>query len=261
MSGALVYQAISGVAADLANLGLAKSMINTDDGYGYRSIDQLMNRLAPILAVRKLCILPRVLERSSAERRQGDDLLTNVTLKVAYDLVSPEDGSSHTVEVYGEALDRSDKATPKALTAAYKAAMLQTFCVPVAGMEDADASSPRLNGAAATSAAATINDTEPPQGWQQWSADITALIASCESIEALERLQHTHRPLLRRLSRAWPELYTELGQAFAARRSNVGSTEPKPKTSERRSSRTRKARITPSTPRTSKANGPAAPLH
>jgi len=260
----MVYQAISGVAADLANLGLAKSMINADDGYGYRSIDQLMNRLAPILAVRKLCILPRVLERVSAERRHGDELLSCVTLKVAYDLVSPEDGSSHTVEVYGEAQDRSDKATPKALTAAYKAAMLQTFCVPVAGMDDADASSPRLNGGAITPASATaIHDTEPPQGWQQWCADITDLIASCESAEALDRLQSTHRPLLRRLSREWPELYTGLGQTFAERRTSIGST--KPVTVRKQASgsaRTRKARTSRSTAtKTSKANGAAAPVH
>ena len=46
-------------------------------------------------------------------------------------LISVEDGSSHKVEAYGEALDGGDKATAKAMSAAYKSAMVQTFCIPV----------------------------------------------------------------------------------------------------------------------------------
>ena len=43
----------------------------------------------------------------------------NVLLRVAFDLVSVEDGSVHTVEAYGEALDEGDKGTAKAMSAAY----------------------------------------------------------------------------------------------------------------------------------------------
>jgi hypothetical protein len=43
----VVFQAISAVASDLAAVGVAKSTTNPDDGYDYRSIDALMNRLSP----------------------------------------------------------------------------------------------------------------------------------------------------------------------------------------------------------------------
>ena len=38
----------------------------------------------------------------------------------------------------GEAMDRSDKATNKAMSAAYKYACFQTFCIPTEGDNDAD---------------------------------------------------------------------------------------------------------------------------
>jgi hypothetical protein len=102
----VVFQAISAVASDLAAVGVAKSTTNPDDGYDYRSIDALMNRLSPILARHKLCILPRVLERSATDRPGlNGEILVSVTLKVAFDLVSPEDGSKHSIQLYGEALD------------------------------------------------------------------------------------------------------------------------------------------------------------
>ena len=64
-------------------------------------------------------MLPRVLERTASDRvGDGDLLLVGVTLKVAFEMVSSVDGSSHTVEAFGEALDGSDKATAKAMSSA-----------------------------------------------------------------------------------------------------------------------------------------------
>jgi hypothetical protein len=222
-----------------------------------------MNRLTPILAARKLCVLPRVLERFTAERSsRQEELLISVTLKVAFDLVSPEDGSRHTVEVYGEALDRGDKVTAKALTAAYKTAMLQTFCVPVTGSADADASSFKLKNVAASSIRATPL-AEPVQGWEQWTADVKELISSCETTEALERVQDRNRALLRSLGREQPRLYAALGKAFADRRQEVSPAlrEPTPSTTRPPPSIVRKGSVASSSSKRSKANGAAAPVH
>jgi hypothetical protein len=114
---------------------------NEVDEYKYRSIDDVLNRLAPLLAKHRLCVLPRACKRQATERL-GDNLqlLTHVALRVSFTLVSADDGSSHRVEAYGEALDSGDKA----MSAAYKSAMIQAFCIPVADLEDADATSHRL---------------------------------------------------------------------------------------------------------------------
>src|SRR5687768_2004268 len=141
MTGPRIYRTINAVMASLTHSGIPKAHTNVQEQYQYRSIDDVLNRMAPLFAKHRLCVLPRVLERITVDRKSAkDEFLVSVALKVAFDLVSAVDQSRHTVEAYGEALDAGDKATSKAMSAAYKAAMLQTFCIPLVGTEDADAS-------------------------------------------------------------------------------------------------------------------------
>jgi hypothetical protein len=214
MSAPRVYTAISAITAELAETGIAKSHTNARDQYAYRSIDDVMARIAPLLAKHRLCILPRVLERSSEDRSDATDtLLIRVTLRVAFDMVSGRDGSAHTVEACGEALDSGDKATSKAMSAAFKQAILQSFCVPSVGSEDADATSHRL--------IAKRDQPDPDQGWDQWAFDIQDMIAICETTEAVDRVQTTYRALFRAASVRRPDLYQAIGQVIQARRDKV----------------------------------------
>ena len=145
MSIPRVYQAITAITGALARSGIAKLQTNEQDQYKYRGIDDVHNRLSPLLAEHRLCILPRVLERVCVDRHDAQgNLLMAVSLRVAFDLVSSEDGSKHVIEAFGEALDGGDKGTSKAMSAAFKYAILQAFCVPVLGYDDADARTHRL---------------------------------------------------------------------------------------------------------------------
>lgn len=135
-----VYAAIAAVTADMAKEGIAKGRRNTQQGYQFRGIDDVYNALSPVLAKHRLCILPRVTERKVQEREtQRGGVLFYVTVRVEFDFVSADDGSVHTVSTYGEAMDSADKATNKAMSAAYKYAAFQTFCIPTEGDNDADA--------------------------------------------------------------------------------------------------------------------------
>ena len=211
MSAPSVYAAINAVAAELAEHGIAKTHVNETDDYKYRSIDDLLDRLAPLLAKHRLCVLPRVRKRSLVEREdEGQRLLFHVSLKVAFHLTSVEDGSSHIVEAFGEALDPSDKATAKAMSAAYKSAMAQTFCIPLSGTEDPDRSSPKV--------ASRTHSPEPVQGWEQWARDIEDIVSLCESEAAIELVQDRNRLPLMAVSRERQDLYQQLGVCFGARR-------------------------------------------
>lgn len=211
MAAPSVYAAINAVSDTLSRYGIAKEHVNQADGYRYRSIDDMLNRLAPLLAKHRLCVLPRVMEREVVERHDDSNrLIFQVALKVAFTLTSAEDGSSHDVEAYGEALDASDKATAKAMSAAYKSAMSQTFCIPFCGSDNPDKESPR--------AASRTHLAEPVQGWEQWARDIEDIVAVCESEAAIVMVQERHRKLLKSLSRERPDLYRELGESFGARR-------------------------------------------
>lgn len=219
----MVYKAICSVSEELAAAGIAKTHTNSQGQYQYRSIDDVLNRLAPLLAKHRLCVLPRTLERVVVDRPAAQEaLLLHVSLKVAFDLVCADDSSCHTVEAFGEALDEGDKATAKASSSAYKSAMLQTFCIPVGGTEDADAGTFKLR---------MSHDPEPVQGWAQWMRDMIDLIGVCETEEALGRVQNSNRALLKAISRERPELYEAIGAAFTGRRAALVSASERAPTS------------------------------
>lgn len=136
-----VYQAINKVQAALSQQGIAKNRRNTQgSGYNFRGIDDVYNALSPLLAEHGLCILPRVMSRSCEERSsKSGGALFYVTVEAEFDLVCAEDGSKHTVKTFGEAMDSGDKATNKAMSAAYKYAAFQAFSIPTEGENDADA--------------------------------------------------------------------------------------------------------------------------
>lgn len=151
-----VYKAIAAVMGDLAKTGISKAQENKFDKYKFRGIDDVYNALAPLLAKHGLVILPRVLERHSEERASNNgNALFYITVKAAFDMVSSEDGSTHVVCAYGEAMDRGDKGTNKAMTAAYKYAMFEAFCIPTEGSDDADQESHQVQAKPAPGVSAT----------------------------------------------------------------------------------------------------------
>lgn len=136
-----VYAAISAVQRDLAATGLAKDRRNNQGGgYNFRGIDDVYNAISPLMAKHGLCILPRIMSREITERAsKAGGVLFYVVVAAEFDFVSSEDGSKHTVCTYGEAMDSGDKATNKAMSAAYKYAAFMTFAIPTEASDDPDA--------------------------------------------------------------------------------------------------------------------------
>lgn len=175
-----VYQLIAAVAAELAQEGISKDRRNQQQGYQFRGIDDVYNALAPVIAKHGLVILPRCLSREITERHTAKGgLLFSVVVEAEFDFVSSHDGSKHTVKTYGEAMDSADKATNKAMSAAYKYAAFQTFCIPTEGDNDADATTHQVAAtrpAAEKKAAASAPPVAAPEMLtEQEIADITAL--------------------------------------------------------------------------------------
>ena len=130
-----VYKAINAVQAALSKSGIAKDRTNSQgSGYKFRGIDDVLNALSAALVEAGLVILPRCVERVVVEREtKNGGALFYVTVKCDFHFVSSRDGSHHTVTTYGEAMDSGDKATNKAMSAAYKYACMQAFCIPTEG--------------------------------------------------------------------------------------------------------------------------------
>lgn len=207
-----VYRAISGITRAFSTNGIAKAHRNADSGYAFRGIDDIYNALGPLLAKHRLCLLPRILERGCDQHRTATgDIMFATWVKASFELRSAVDGSCHAIEIFGEAIDPGDKGTAKALSAAFKYAAMQVFCIPVTGSDDADRTTPpRLTE--------TAVEAPPDEGWEAWVADLRATALSCESDKAIDRLQSCYRGRIRALSSAQPDLYAALGEELRGRR-------------------------------------------
>ena len=137
-----VFEAICRVQAALAEVGIKKNQRNKDQGFDFRGIDDVYNTLAPLLAKNSLVVIPRVTSRTVTQYTTGrGTLMFNVAVIVRYEIASAIDGSRTFAIAPGEASDSGDKATNKAMSAAYKYMMFQLFCIPI-DVLDADASTP-----------------------------------------------------------------------------------------------------------------------
>jgi hypothetical protein len=188
-----VYMAIAEVMGELAKVGISKDNKNTSQNYKFRGIDDVYNALAPHLARAKLLILPRVQSRIVTEREtQKGGVLFYVVLDVEFDFVSAIDGSKHVVRVVGEAMDSGDKATNKAMSAAYKYACMEAFCIPTEGDNDADATTRE----GVKPAAAILPHGFVPSGFEDWLTDLTA--TADNGTEALQKAWKASHQALRK---------------------------------------------------------------
>lgn len=132
LQGLHVYQGIHQVMAAFSEQGIGKNSKNESQGFKFRGIDDVLNRLSKHLVEANLVIIPQVLSRDVHERTNArGNALFYVTLNVAYTIKSAVDGSETTVVTVGEAMDSGDKATNKALSIAYKYMAFQLFAIPI----------------------------------------------------------------------------------------------------------------------------------
>lgn len=175
-----VYAAIAAVQGELATSGIGKNQVNQHGKYRFRGIDDVYNALAPALTKSGLVILPRYTEREVTERAtKGGGHMFCVTLRVEFDFIATADGSRHTVTAYGEAMDTADKATPKAMSAAYKYACFQAFCIPTAATPDADAET--LEVGAHVEPPAIINTAQAADLKRQLEETQSDVVAFCKN--------------------------------------------------------------------------------
>jgi hypothetical protein len=138
---------MSEVMRDIGSVG--KDQKNQAQGFKFRGIDQFVNSLYPALTKHGVFMAPRCVseqhelkEVTRGSGKAGVD--KHVTILMEYDFFA-EDGSKVTVgPIPAEGLDSGDKATNKALSAALKYALIQTFAIPTEDMAEADLESPEI---------------------------------------------------------------------------------------------------------------------
>lgn len=138
---------MSQVMSDISSV--KKDQKNTAQGFKFRGIDQFVNALYPALTKHGVFMAPKCVSESHEIRevvrgtgKTGVD--KHVSIQMEYTFWA-EDGSSIIVgPIPAEGLDSGDKATNKALSAALKYALIQTFSIPTEDMAEADLDSPEI---------------------------------------------------------------------------------------------------------------------
>lgn len=172
-----IQQVLAQVMREVRSVG--KEGHNTQQGYSFRGIDGVLNALGP--AMRKYGVIPtpELLDMESALVEVGikRTLMRSVTVKVRYTFTGPA-GDTRDAIVPGEAMDSGDKAISKAMSVAYRTALIQVFALPT---EDRDPDEDSYERAAARPAVVI-----------DWAANVEALSGNVDGLLMLHRIAKAH---------------------------------------------------------------------
>jgi hypothetical protein len=153
-----IHQALHAVKSALALHGIGKEGVNKEQHYSFRAVDDVIAKLSELFVAHRINVIPRMV-RAGGEQRGTTSRGSPITasfVDAEFDLVSVDDGSFVTFKAPGEGSDMSDKGTNKAMSAAFKYAMVLGFVIPVEGvLDEGDAATPLAETRAS-------GDDEPP---------------------------------------------------------------------------------------------------
>jgi hypothetical protein len=104
---------------------------NASQGFNFRGIDAVVNAVSPALQKYGVIVVPSVedYEYASVEIGKNRTVMGHVKVKVTYTFIGAG-GDAIKATVVGEAMDSGDKATAKAMSVAFRTALLQTLSLP-----------------------------------------------------------------------------------------------------------------------------------
>lgn len=129
-----IYEAMANVMKEISPIAKDKKMDSGSIRYKFRGIDDVYNKLQPLLAREGIFIVPYMVERM---QQAMSDRLIKVFCRMRYYFYCA-DGSYIASEVVGESNDTSDKGTNKCMSIAIKYVLFQMFCIPTEDMSDPD---------------------------------------------------------------------------------------------------------------------------
>jgi len=190
-----VYVMMQAVQRDMLE-GIAKNGTNKEQKYKYRSLEDVVNALAPLLVKHCLLLTPEVvkMEVSSFTGRSGGIMHRSV-VHANYNVICTCDGSKHVISACGEGVDSNDKATAKANSFCYKYAVTQAFNIPFADMSGLDGDKgegydDRDNKPAAAQEKPAAQ-AKPASPQEVQAATIKRLTNWCEAVRTKNNMDHT----------------------------------------------------------------------
>ena len=130
-----VHEAINRVIEDVGNV--ERDGFNTNQNFGFRSIEGTVNAVRPALLQHGLTIVPSYRSIGNTDYERADGRVVHRSIVEGSYLITGPQGDDTTAVTIGEATDMEGRATNKAQSAAFKYMLLQTF--KIGSGEDGDA--------------------------------------------------------------------------------------------------------------------------
>lgn len=161
---------------------------NTVQNFNFRGVDAVVNAAAPALNEHGIIVTPDVIAHTydTVEVGKNRTPMGHVTLVVQYTFWGPG-GDSVSTSVLAEAMDSGDKACAKAMSVAYRIALLQALNLPTDEPDPDLESHERSTGSAPKAQNRKI--TEIPKKPQ--IANLAEFVYSANSVEELREAWKT----------------------------------------------------------------------
>jgi ERF superfamily len=172
-----IQAAIAAVMREVTAIG--KDRTNVQQSFKFRGVDDVMNALAEPFRKHGVFVLPEVREIHTEVRQGTNRPMNAVRLRMAFHFHGPA-GDVVTAVTQGEGIDVADKATNKAMAAAFKYALLYAFMIPTEGTLD--------EGDAEHQPGAPEAPQKPQGGFTASIADWVALVEQAPNLVELRRL-------------------------------------------------------------------------
>lgn len=154
-----IYEALNEVMKDVG--AVRKDQRNTHQNFNFRGIDAVINAVSPAFRKHGIFCTPTVIssEYDSVQVGQNRTVMGHARVMVQYTFYSA-DGTFVSATVSAESMDSGDKATAKAMSVAYRTALLQTLCLPT---DEADPDADTFERSPAPSPATTVSTSTAPK--------------------------------------------------------------------------------------------------
>lgn len=122
-------RALAAVMADVQ--AVRKSERNQQQGFSFRGFDAVVNAVGPVFRTHGVVVGSEVLAHTFDEVEVGKARtpMGHAMVTVRYRFYGPA-GDYVEASAAAEAMDSGDKATPKAMSVAYRTALIQALCLP-----------------------------------------------------------------------------------------------------------------------------------
>ena len=192
-----VVEALAAVMADVQ--AVRKGERNSQQNYNFRGIDAVVNAVGPVLRAHGVIVVPAAVQSSYRDVQTSTGKPSReCTVTVTYRFYGPA-GDFIDACVPGESMDFGDKGAPKAMSVAFRIALLQALCIPTDDPEPDSQSYERHGDAYDTNGTQHRRgpqQTNQPDAWSTpvetdatWLADFERRLDECTKAAEVRGLQ------------------------------------------------------------------------